>query len=426
MFMKKLISAMMALTLVLTCFAGCGKKERDTSTLAMYTENYSVTKSMLTYCFNSQYLSFVTANRENLEAYGLDTTQPLDKQECPLNNANWYDYFMDVAKSRLEQCLIVAEKATADGKKLSEAEEKAIEAELEVLKSEAKKKKLIVILSIVLAVLLVGGAASYIFYFEPNARYTEAVDLYNDGKYEEASTLFAELGNFKDSADRVTQCDTAIKQEKYDAAMKKAENNKYAEAISMLTELGDFADSKAKITELENKYYGLLQQIYAYVARGFETDTLLANCVYNVLWTSDLYDAYDSVAMSHLYGGTSYRTYYYFSRYSNGYAYVVEYDTADAFVSLLDLTNDNAVDIDLLLLGVENPPQKYKALYDKVKSMCSTYSKFHNYVSKEPSVSYSSYESTSKSHQSSVKNAMDAAKKADSKIADKVSAYEWN
>lgn len=142
MFMKKLISAMMALTLVLTCFAGCGKKVRDTSTLAMYTENYSVTKSMLTYCFNSQYLSFVTANRENLEAYGLDTTQPLDKQECPLNNANWYDYFMDVAKSRLEQCLIVAEKATADGKKLSEAEEKAIEAELEVLKSEAKKKKL--------------------------------------------------------------------------------------------------------------------------------------------------------------------------------------------------------------------------------------------------------------------------------------------
>ena len=293
-------------------------------------------------------------------------------------------------------------------------------------KKKAKKKKLIVILSIVLAVLLVGGTASYIFYFEPNTRYTEAVDLYNDGKYEEASTLFAELGNFKDSADRVTQCDTAIKQEKYDAAMKKAENNKYGEAISMLTELGDFSDSKSKITELENKYYGLLQQIYAYVARGFETDTLLANCVYNVLWTSDLYDAYDSVAMSHLYGGTSYRTYYYFSRYSNGYAYVVEYDTADAFVSLLDLTNDNAVDLDLLLLGVENPPQKYKALYDKVKSMCSTYSKFHDYVSKEPSVSYSSYESTSKSHQTSVKNAMDAAKKADAKIADKVSAYEWN
>ena len=293
-------------------------------------------------------------------------------------------------------------------------------------KKKAKKKKLIVILSIVLAVLLVGGAASYVFYFEPNARYTEAVSLYNDGKYEEASTLFAELGNFKDSSDRVAQCDTAIKQEKYDEAIKKAANNKYGEAISMLTELGDFSDSKAKITELESKYYGLLQQIYAYVARGFDTDTALANCVYGVLLTSELYDAYDSLAMSHLYEGTSYRTYYYFSRYNNGYAYVVEYDTAQAFVSLLDLTNDNAVDIDLLLLSVANPPQKYKALYDKVKSMCSTYSTFHKFVSKEPSVSYSSYESTSKSHQTSVKNAMDTVKKADSKIADKTSVYDWD
>ena len=293
-------------------------------------------------------------------------------------------------------------------------------------KKKAKKKTLIVTLTIVLAVLLGGGAASYMFYFEPNTRYKEAVALYDDGEYEAASTLFAELGDFKDSADRVVECDTAIKQEKYDAAMKKAENNQYGEAIIMLTELGDFSDSKAKIAELENKYYGLLQQIYAYVARGFDADTLLAECVYSTLQLSTLYDATDSLAMSRLYSGSSYSTYYYWSSYYNGYANIVESDTAEAFVEVLDLTNENAVDLDVLLASMGNPPEKYKSLYNKVKSMCSTYMTFHNFVSREPSVSSSSYKSTSDSHQTSVKDAMQAVKNADSKIEAKVSEHKWH
>ena len=140
--MKKLISVALAMIIALTCIAGCGEKEPDKKDLAMYTENHSITKSMLTYCFNAQYLSFVTANQQNLEAYGLDVTEPLDKQECALNNANWYDYFMDIAKNHLEQCLIVAEKAKLDGKYLTKKDTEAIEKELETLKTEAKKNKM--------------------------------------------------------------------------------------------------------------------------------------------------------------------------------------------------------------------------------------------------------------------------------------------
>ena len=140
--MKRLISATLAVIVALSCFAGCQKAERQTDNLAMYTENFSVTKPMLTYCFNSQYIAFVTANKSNLETYGLDTTQPLDKQECPLNNANWYDYFMDIAKSRLEQCLTVAEKALADGKSLTQKDEELIEEELNALKVSAKANKM--------------------------------------------------------------------------------------------------------------------------------------------------------------------------------------------------------------------------------------------------------------------------------------------
>lgn len=139
--MKKIISATLAVMVAFTCLAGCQKAQRNTENLAMYTENFSVTKSMLTYCFNTQYRSFVTANAERLEDYELDTTQPLDTQDCILNNANWYDYFMDIAKNRLEQCLIVAEKAKLDGKELSKKEEKAIEEDIVLLKDAAKKEK---------------------------------------------------------------------------------------------------------------------------------------------------------------------------------------------------------------------------------------------------------------------------------------------
>lgn len=294
----------------------------------------------------------------------------------------------------------------------------------EIMK-KSKKKKLVVIISILFVVLLASGIAGYIFYFEPNARYTEAVSLYENGEYEEATVLFTGLGDFKDSADRVNWCENAIKQEKYDEAIAKVDSGNYDEAIKLLEDLGDFSDSKAKIVELENEYYELLQKIYAFVARGFEMDEALSNCVYNVLWTSDLYDANDSLAISNLYSGSSYRTYYYWSRYSNGYVYVVKYDTAEAFVSILDLTNENVAQIELLLLSAKRPPEKYKDIYDKVNSMCTTYLSFHSFVSKETNLGYSSYESNSDSKEQSVKNAMSNVTKTDSKIDDKVSSYAW-
>ncbi len=140
--MKKIISVTLAVALALLSLAGCVDKEQPTEKLAMYTENFSITQPMLTYYFNTQYLTFVTANEQYLDAYGLDTSQPLDKQDCALNSANWYDYFMDIAKGRLEQCLIIAEKAEAEGKTLSKDDEESIQAELKVLKENAKEQKM--------------------------------------------------------------------------------------------------------------------------------------------------------------------------------------------------------------------------------------------------------------------------------------------
>lgn len=288
-------------------------------------------------------------------------------------------------------------------------------------KKKTKKRKLILFISIFLVVFLVGGIVSYFLYFEPNSRYNKAVSLYDAGEYEEASVMFKELNDFKDSSDRIIWCEKAINQRKYDEATKKAENYNYSEAIKLFAELGDFSDSKAQITKIENEYYELLQQIYNYVSDGFELDNMLSSVVYNTLRISDLYDGYDSVAISNLYSGSSYRTYYYWSRYSNGYKYVVEYDTAQAFVGALEVTNENISKIELLLLNAKNPPEKHAAIYEKVNQLCTSYIAFHEFVKEETSLSYSSYEYSSEKKKNAVKDAMSATTEMDDKIDDKVS-----
>lgn len=137
--MKKIISLFLIVALLITTVCGCAKKKRAVETFAMYTDNFEITEKMLTYYFNLQYLSFVTSNYDNLESFGLDTTQPLSEQNCPINGSNWYDYFMDTAKEKLTQCLIVSEMYKKKNKPITAKETKQVEDSIEILKKQAKE-----------------------------------------------------------------------------------------------------------------------------------------------------------------------------------------------------------------------------------------------------------------------------------------------
>ncbi len=138
--MKRFISTLLTAAMLLATLCGCSsEKERPVDTLAMYTENYEITEKMLTYYFNAQYLAFVNANSEYLDQYGLDTSISLADQECPINGTNWYDYFMDIAKEKLTQCLVVSEMYNEKGKPLTDKEKKQITKNMDTLKAQAKK-----------------------------------------------------------------------------------------------------------------------------------------------------------------------------------------------------------------------------------------------------------------------------------------------
>ncbi len=73
---------------------------------------------------------------------GLDTSKPLSEQKCSLDTSvsTWYDYFMNAAKEKLSQCLIVFEDAKKNGKELTGNEKKQSREILTQLEAAAKEK----------------------------------------------------------------------------------------------------------------------------------------------------------------------------------------------------------------------------------------------------------------------------------------------
>ena len=83
----------------------------------------------------------------------------------------------------------------------------------------------------------------------PDNQYDEAVLLMERGQYEDALSAFEILGDYKDSAEKIFQCNEAIRDGKYNNAIAFMKDKQYMEAISLFESLDGYKDSAAKITE---------------------------------------------------------------------------------------------------------------------------------------------------------------------------------
>lgn len=77
-----------------------------------------------------------------------------------------------------------------------------------------------------------------------NSDYKKAMDLHEDGKYEEAIVLFLELGDYEDSAEKVIACN-------YGIALNFYNSGDYATAMNLFTTLGDYKDSAEKVLDCQ-------------------------------------------------------------------------------------------------------------------------------------------------------------------------------
>jgi len=87
----------------------------------------------------------------------------------------------------------------------------------------------------------------------PNSKYNKAQDMLNSKQYDEAITIFAELGEYRDSAD---QLDLA----KYNKAQGMLTNKQYDNAIVLFSELGEYRDSADQI---DSAKYSKAQEMLA-------------------------------------------------------------------------------------------------------------------------------------------------------------------
>ncbi len=180
--------------------------------------------------------------------------------KCKLSKATAFTAF---DKSQLNADM-TARLAAEQAKREAEQERRRIEREQQAEadrilaeESEARRKKIkkaaikISIPVIIAIVLSVAFSVVNNAIIIPNSKYNDAIALMDAGKYSEAISAFETLDGYKDSQDKIDECNTAILDSKYSDAIALMDSGKYTEAISAFQNLIGHRDSAKKITECQ-------------------------------------------------------------------------------------------------------------------------------------------------------------------------------
>ena len=146
--------------------------------------------------------------------------------------------------------------------RLSEEARRAAE---EKAAADAQRKETAKLLKIVIPAVcvLIAAAALVKFAIIPTMKYNDALSLMNAGLYEEAIASFEALDGYKDSTQKIKDCETAILDGKYNAAFALMEEGKFKEAIAAFEALNGYRDSKDRIQECKDALENLrLQKLY--------------------------------------------------------------------------------------------------------------------------------------------------------------------
>ncbi len=188
-------------------------------------------------------------------------------QKClqEFNNANTEIEFITLhtrfqSLERYKDSRILAERCWKEYSKLHEQYTLEQERQMKIRNQEkAQKKEKSFRTSIILIVVVLLGIIILKTVILPQKQYNEALRLMNEGRYSEAISIFEQQQGYKDSSEKINQCETAIMDLDYVAADKLMENGKYDQAIKAFSKLGSYKDSLDKIIECQQ---AINDQIY--------------------------------------------------------------------------------------------------------------------------------------------------------------------
>ena len=166
--------------------------------------------------------------------------------------------------------------------------ERKAEEERKAAEKRAKRNKKIEIITIQIVCVVIAFIILLNSVIIPYVKYNYAVALMDSGKYEDAISAFTELGDYKDSADRISESKEKIKELKYGDAVALMDAGKVDEAYSVFVELGDYKDSEAKagaIRLTKTKEHLKICNIGDYIKFGaYEQDNNTSNGKEDIEW----------------------------------------------------------------------------------------------------------------------------------------------
>ncbi len=184
-----------------------------------------------------------------------------------------------------------AEEDTTEAEAVDLASVKTIEADVAEEETETatekpkKKKKSGKIFAIIFLVIIFACAFAGYKYGPKlinDYKYNNAVTLFEDGKFDDAAVVFAELNGYKDSKEKH---DESI----YNKATKLEEENKYTEAIAEYKSLGDYKDCNIRIqactyaqakAEMDKGDFDKATELFKTIADYGDSSAMINECSY--------------------------------------------------------------------------------------------------------------------------------------------------
>lgn len=115
---------------------------------------------------------------------------------------------------------------------------------------KTKKRNIIVAITGILIVAFMIVTPTVIL---PNSLYNDAVAHMDAGEYEDAIYLFESLSNYRDSVEKILECNMLLLEKRYDEACELMNNNQYSDAADIFRGIGEYKDSAEKIDLCEEK-----------------------------------------------------------------------------------------------------------------------------------------------------------------------------
>lgn len=134
----------------------------------------------------------------------------------------------------------ILEERQLEAERRAEEERKAEEARKAAAAKRAKNIKRIALIVTPIAVVAIIAGTIISNNIQKSSAYQEAVALMESGEYDAAIAAFEELGEYKDSAEQISNV-------RYNQALNLVQEGRYDDAISIFTELGDYKDSTEQI-----------------------------------------------------------------------------------------------------------------------------------------------------------------------------------